>query len=76
VFLRCVNDFEITRKIHNFINAVERSHLFKHHIHILDISYEFIFGLSVNVLENIKERDHLRDLGVDGRILLKWITKK
>jgi hypothetical protein len=38
--------------------------------------YEFIIGLSVNVLENIKERDHLRDLGVDGRILLKWIKKK
>jgi hypothetical protein len=26
-------------------------------------------------LENIKERDHLEDKGIDGRIL-KWISKK
>jgi len=23
--------------------------------------------------ENVKGRDHLKDLGVDGRILLEWI---
>jgi len=26
--------------------------------------------------ENLKERDHLRDPGVDGRIILRWIFRK
>jgi hypothetical protein len=26
--------------------------------------------------ENLKERDHLGDLGVDGKIILEWILGK
>jgi hypothetical protein len=26
--------------------------------------------------ENLKEREHLRDPGIDGRILLRWILRK
>ena len=25
---------------------------------------------------DLRERDHLKDLGVDGRIILNWILKK
>jgi hypothetical protein len=28
-----------------------------------------------NILDNLKEGDHLEDLDVDGRIILKWMLK-
>jgi hypothetical protein len=28
------------------------------------------------LLGNVRVRDHLKDLGVDGRIILKWVLKK
>jgi hypothetical protein len=27
-------------------------------------------------LENLKKRDHLEELGIDGSIILKWILKE
>jgi hypothetical protein len=29
-----------------------------------------------DLMENLKERDHLEDIEVDGSIVLKWILKK
>jgi len=29
-----------------------------------------------SVLGNLRERDHMRDPGVDGRIILRWIFRK
>jgi hypothetical protein len=26
--------------------------------------------------ENLRQRDHLGDIGVDGRIILRWILQK
>jgi hypothetical protein len=28
------------------------------------------------VVENLKRRDHLEDLGIDGKIILQWISGK
>jgi hypothetical protein len=27
-------------------------------------------------LENLKERDHLEDIGIDGRIIVRWTLRK
>ena len=36
------------------------------------------FSTLINIRgsENLKERDHLGDPGVDGRIILRWIFRK
>jgi hypothetical protein len=33
-------------------------------------------GVSVFWWENTRERDHLGDSGVDGKIILRWISRK
>ena len=33
-------------------------------------------GLSRVLVGILRERDHLEDLGVDGRIILRWILRK
>jgi hypothetical protein len=32
--------------------------------------------LHKNYLKTLKRRDHLKDLGVDGKIILEWISEK
>jgi len=44
---------------------------------VIEVQYFTYFTvLGVLVRGNLRERDHLKDLGVDTRIILKWIFKK
>jgi len=35
-----------------------------------------MYGCVTTRSENLKGRDHSKELGVDGRIILKWILRK
>ena len=39
-------------------------------------AYEERRGVYTVLLGNMKERDHLGDTGVDGRIILRWIFRR
>jgi hypothetical protein len=32
--------------------------------------------VTISSAENIKERDHFRNIGVDGTVILNWISQK
>jgi hypothetical protein len=42
-----------------------------HIMHMVEVSMHTKFWL-----ETVKRRDHFEDLGIGGRIILKWILKK
>jgi hypothetical protein len=38
---------------------------------------KLVKGMHTKLLsENLKETDHLEDLGIDGKIILQWISRK
>ena len=38
-----------------------------------NLAFKGLIKNPVMVLENLRERDHLEDLGVERRIILKWV---
>lgn len=43
-------------------------------LRVMKLARIVLWGAGKSLMANIKERDHLRIAGVDGRIILKWTS--